>query len=170
MKISNITYQSDINKFVQSSEIEDVKKQFNQVIDKLKEEILESLEEEMKEGNGLDAYSFNVNGQSRANTTAINIYKRIADVVANLTNSKEIIVQNLKKHRDKEFETYIEKIDERVSNLQSQIPNNTTNSINATNLSRGTSLALQSSGNILETEIEDLKKKKTTAQALWAKI
>lgn len=170
MKISNITYQSDVNKFVQSSEIEDVKKQFDQVIDKLKEEILESLENEMKEGNGLDAYSFNVNGQSRANTTAINIYKRIADVIANLTSSKEIIEQNLKNHRDKEFETYIDKIDERLSILQSQMSNNTTNSINPTNPSRGTSIALQSAGSVLQSEIENLVRKKTTAQTLWAKI
>ncbi len=170
MKISNITYQSDVNKFVQSSEIEDVKKQFDQVIDKLKEEILESLENEMKEGNGLDAYSFNVNGQSRANTTAINIYKRIADVIANLTSSKEIIEQNLKNHRDKEFETYIDKIDERLSILQSQMSNNTTNSINPTNPSRGASIALQSAGSVLQSEIDNLVRKKTTAQTLWAKI
>ena len=74
----------------------------------------------MKEGSGLDCYAFNVNGESKANTVANDIYKQLALVITNLSSSKEIIVENAKKHRDKEYETYIEKLTEKINRLESE--------------------------------------------------
>lgn len=120
MKINNIDYNSDIANFLKTSEISSIEDEFTKIINKITNEIQTPLGNEMKEGAGLDAYSFNINGESRANSTANDIYKQLALVTTNLLSSKEIIVENAKKHRDREYETYIEKVQEEIARLESK--------------------------------------------------
>ena len=120
MKINNIDYNSNTASFLKMSEINSIEKEFSNIIDKIANEIHTPLGNEMKEGSGLDCYAFNVNGESKANTVANDIYKQLALVITNLSSSKEIIVENAKKHRDKEYETYIEKLTEKINRLESE--------------------------------------------------
>ena len=86
MKINNIDYNSNTASFLKMSEINSIEKEFSNIIDKIANEIQTPLGNEMKEGSGLDCYAFNVNGESKANTVANDIYKQLALVITNISN------------------------------------------------------------------------------------
>lgn len=168
MKINNIDYNSNIANFLKMSEISDIENEFNKIINRITNEIQVPLGEEMKEGSGLDAYSININGESRANTAANDIYKQLALVTTNLLSSKEIIVENAKKHRDNEYETYIEKVQEEITRLESKKRELQRQIDNSNPITTYFGSYYQQKINV-QYEIERWEEKKAAAETAWNK-
>ncbi len=164
MRISEINIDSDIDQFLKLSEIEEISNKIGEQITKLTENVQIPLANEMHEGHGLDAYSLNINGESKSNIIANEIYIKVNKMLASHEEVQAKIIYQGKLHRDYEFQTYIGLLQKKIDSLESElseIQRKIDNDVNAVNSFFAGYFAERSN---IESEIKKYTRKKTSAE------
>lgn len=120
MKVSEITYESNIGSFIDYSSVKSEISSIESALSHLDEGFLQVLSNEMNKG-GLDLYSANINGVPIFHNKASEIYSGVHEVYTDFQKQLDLIDENAKKHRIEELKKYIDCLENRIKELESEI-------------------------------------------------
>ena len=119
MKVSEITYESDISEFLSIDDIQSCIGMIN-ILSSSVETIVETIDNEITNG-GLDVYSFNIDGESPAHDIAVELVNSLHKVVEDLNEASKNTEKNAKRHRYNELKKLQTSLKRKINEINSYI-------------------------------------------------
>lgn len=122
MRISEITYQTNINELLKYDKVEEMTNELETALKKLNTDLIEPLSAcIVNQGKGLDLESFYIDEQPLLNEKAINCQNKFEEIMEKGNKLKNQILENARNHREKELTKFINCLKERIEYLESEI-------------------------------------------------
>lgn len=119
MKISEITYNTDISKFLDCSKVGDEISELETTIQSIKTNLIDQLSNcTLIENGGLDPKSFSLGGEAILTNRAIECKNSFDSILESCTKLKTKILDNAISHRKMELTKFISCIEERIDNVE----------------------------------------------------
>lgn len=119
MKISEITYNTDISKFLNYYKVEEEIIELETAIQSIKNNLVEQLYHcTATENGGLDPKSFSLEGESLLTDKANECKNSFNSILENCDNLRNKILDSALNHRKEELTRFISCIEERVDNVK----------------------------------------------------